>query len=97
MAVIDQRRVTLLNVSAHGFLGRPLLPLPIFASHKDVACADLCWSILATWIIRDAVREITTLSGSLSPRHGASSEERTPISRVAANILNKQSRTVDRW
>ena len=39
------------------------------------------------------------VSGSLSPRHGASSvlriEERPPIRRVAANKLNKQSRTAD--
>ena len=42
----------------------------------------------------------TTISGSLSPRHGASlrlrMEERPELWRVAANILNKQSRTADK-
>ena len=41
------------------------------------------------------------ISGSLAPRHGASSglrmEERPPMWRVAANILNRQSRTADKW
>jgi len=73
MDVTDHCPVTLLNVSAHRFLGRPLLPLPIFASHNTLVCADLCWSILATWLIRDSVREITTVSGSLSRQHGAPS------------------------
>ena len=43
MAVTDRRRANWLNVSAHRVLGRPLLPLPIFASDSDVARADLCW------------------------------------------------------
>jgi len=38
----------------------------------------------------------TVISGSLSPRHGASMEERLPIWMVAANIFNKKSRTADK-
>jgi hypothetical protein len=36
------------------------------------------------------------LVGPLSPRHGASSGG-LQIWRIAANILNKQSRTADKW
>jgi hypothetical protein len=43
---------------------------------------------------------LSTLGGSLSPRHGASSgcgwREVIRVRRVAANILNKQSRTADK-
>ena len=69
MAVTDQSRATFLNVSAYRVLGHPLLPLPIFASHNDVARTDLCWSNLLTWTSWDAVH-LPRLSGSLSPGTG---------------------------
>jgi len=53
----------------------------------------LIWDMIV-WVVLSK----NCVSGSLSPRHGASSgwrEERPPIRRVAANKLNKQTRTAD--
>jgi hypothetical protein len=41
LAVRDHCPATVLNVSAYGVFGPPVLLLPILTSHIDVACAHL--------------------------------------------------------